>query len=135
MTINSTPPTTDCWYVTGPTASGKTEIGLQLAECLDAEIISLDSMAVYQQMDIGTAKPTTEQRQIVPHHLLDVVSPDTDFSLSQYVNEAHLAIDRIRQVGRQVLFVGGTPLYLKSLLRGIYEGPPADWGFREQIEK
>ena len=135
MTIKSTPPATDCWYVTGPTASGKTEIGLQLAERLDAEIISLDSMAVYQQMDIGTAKPTTQQRQIVPHHLLDVVSPDTDFSLSQYVNEAHLAIDRIRQAGRQVLFVGGTPLYLKSLLRGIYEGPPADWGFREQIEK
>ena len=135
MTINSTPPTTDCWYVTGPTASGKTQIGLQLAERLDAEIISLDSMAVYQQMDIGTAKPTTQQRQIVPHHLLDVVSPDTDFSLSQYVNEAHLAIGRIRQAGRQVLFVGGTPLYLKSLLRGIYEGPPADWGFREQIEK
>ncbi|MDE0737130.1 MAG: tRNA (adenosine(37)-N6)-dimethylallyltransferase MiaA [Pirellulaceae bacterium] len=135
MTIKATPPTTDCWYVTGPTASGKTQIGLQLAERLDAEIISLDSMAVYQQMDIGTAKPTTQQRQIVPHHLLDVVSPDTDFSLSQYVNEAHLAIDRIRQTGRQVLFVGGTPLYLKSLLRGIYEGPPADWGFREQIEK
>lgn len=106
-----------------------------MAERLDADIISLDSMAVYQQMDIGTAKPTTQQRQIVPHHLLDVVSPDTDFSLSQYVNEAHLAIGRIRQAGRQVLFVGGTPLYLKSLLRGIYEGPPADWGFREQIEK
>ncbi|MFP6621021.1 MAG: tRNA (adenosine(37)-N6)-dimethylallyltransferase MiaA [Pirellulaceae bacterium] len=135
MTIKSTPPATDCWYVTGPTASGKTQIGLQLAERLDADIISLDSMAVYQQMDIGTAKPTTQQRQIVPHHLLDVVSPDTDFSLSQYVNEAHLAIGRIRQAGRQVLFVGGTPLYLKSLLRGIYEGPPADWGFREQIEK
>ena len=135
MTIKSTPPATDCWYVTGPTASGKTEIGLQLAQRLDAEIISLDSMAVYQQMDIGTAKPTTQQRQVVAHHLLDVVSAETDFSLSQYVNEAHLAIDRIRQAGRQVLFVGGTPLYLKSLLRGIYEGPPADWEFREQIEK
>jgi len=121
--------------VTGPTASGKTEIGLQLAQRLDAEVISLDSMAVYQQMDIGTAKPTTQQQQVVPHHLLDVVSAETDFSLSQYVNEAHLAIDRIRQAGRQVLFVGGTPLYLKSLLRGIYEGPPADWEFREQIEK
>ncbi|MCP4813892.1 MAG: tRNA (adenosine(37)-N6)-dimethylallyltransferase MiaA [Planctomycetaceae bacterium] len=135
MTIKSTPPATDCWYVTGPTASGKTEIGLQLAQRLDAEVISLDSMAVYQQMDIGTAKPTTQQRQVVPHHLLDVVSAEMDFSLSQYVNEAHLAIDRIRQAGRQVLFVGGTPLYLKSLLRGIYEGPPADWEFREQIEK
>ena len=121
--------------MTGPTASGKTEIGLQLAQRLDAEVISLDSMAVYQQMDIGTAKPTTQQQQVVPHHLLDVVSAETDFSLSQYVNEAHLAIDRIRQAGRQVLFVGGTPLYLKSLLRGIYEGPPADWEFREQIEK
>ncbi|MCP4815925.1 MAG: tRNA (adenosine(37)-N6)-dimethylallyltransferase MiaA, partial [Planctomycetaceae bacterium] len=110
MTIKSTPPATDCWYVTGPTASGKTEIGLQLAQRLDAEIISLDSMAVYQQMDIGTAKPTAQQRQVVPHHLLDVVSAEMDYSLSQYVNEAHLAIDRIRQAGRQVLFVGGTPL-------------------------
>jgi tRNA dimethylallyltransferase len=135
MTFNSTPTATDCWYVTGPTASGKTQIGLELAQRLDAEIISLDSMAVYQQMDIGTAKPTIQQRQLVPHHLLDVVSPATEFNLSQYVQQAHLAIERIRQAGREVLFVGGTPLYLKALLRGIYEGPPADWKFREQIEK
>ncbi len=135
MTINSTPTATDCWYVTGPTASGKTQIGLELAQRLNAEIISLDSMAIYQQMDIGTAKPTAEQRELVPHHLLDVVSPDTDFSLSQYVQRAHLAIQQIREAGREVLFVGGTPLYLKALLRGIYEGPPADWEFREQIEK
>ena len=135
MTLNSTPTATDCWYVTGPTASGKTHIGLELAQRINAEIISLDSMAIYQQMDIGTAKPTTEQREQVPHHLLDVVSPDKDFSLSQYVQQAHLAIERIREAGREVLFVGGTPLYLKALLRGIYEGPPADWEFREQIEK
>ena len=135
MTLNSIPPVTDCWYVTGPTASGKTQIGLELANRLNAEIISLDSMAVYQRMDIGTAKPTTEQRQLVPHHLLDVVSPDEEFSLAEYVEQAHRAIERIRQDGRKVLFVGGTPLYLKALLRGIYEGPPADWEFREQVEK
>ena len=135
MTINATLPVTGCWYVTGPTASGKTRVGLELAQRLNAEIISLDSMAVYQQMDIGTAKPTAEQRSTVPHHLLDVVPPDTDFSLSQYVNEAHRAVARIRESGREVLFVGGTPLYLKSLLRGIYEGPPADWDFRDEVEK
>ena len=121
--------------MTGPTASGKTQIGLELANRLNAEIISLDSMAVYQRMDIGTAKPTTEQRQLVPHHLLDVVSPNEEFSLAEYVEQAHRAIERIRQDGRKVLFVGGTPLYLKALLRGIYEGPPADWEFREQVEK
>jgi len=135
MTIKSTPTATDCWYVTGPTASGKTQIGLELAQRINAEIISLDSMAIYQQMDIGTAKPTAEQRELVPHHMLDVVSPDTDFSLSQYVQRAHLTIQQIREAGREVLFVGGTPLYLKALLRGIYEGPPADWEFREEIEK
>lgn len=121
--------------MTGPTASGKTQIGLELANRLNAEIISLDSMAVYQRMDIGTAKPTAEQRQLVPHHLLDVVLPNEEFSLAEYVEHAHRAIERIRQAGRKVLFVGGTPLYLKALLRGIYEGPPADWEFREQVEK
>lgn len=129
------PPAHDCWYLTGPTAAGKTQVGLELAERLGAEIISLDSMAVYQGMDIGTAKPTAADRARVPHHLLDLVPPTEDFSLSEYVDAAHAAIREIQQRGRPVLFVGGTPLYLKALLRGVYQGPPPDWTFRAQIEQ
>jgi tRNA dimethylallyltransferase len=92
-------------------------------------------MAVYRDMDIGTAKPSPAEREAVPHHLVDIVSPTEDFSLSEYVDAAHAAIADIRGRGREVLFVGGTPLYLKALLRGVYQGPPADWEFRAAIEK
>ena len=128
------PPARDCWYLTGPTASGKTPVGIELAQMIDAEIISLDSMSVYRDMNIGTAKPTAAQRSLVPHHLLDIVDPTQEYSLSQYVRDAQRVIGEIRQRGRNVLFVGGTPLYLKALLRGVYPGPPADWEFRQQIE-
>jgi tRNA dimethylallyltransferase len=127
-------PVRDCWYLTGATASGKTSVGIELAKLLNAEIISLDSMSVYREMNIGTAKPTDEQRAEVPHHLLDVVAPNEVYSLSQYIRDAHEVIGEIRLRGREVLFVGGTSLYLKSLLRGVYPGPPADWEFRNQIE-
>ena len=133
--IPSFEPVEDCWFLTGPTASGKTGIGLELAERIGAEIVSLDSMALYRGMDIGTAKPTAEQRRRVPHHLIDIVNPDTEFSLSQYVAAAHQVVAQIRQRGCEVLFVGGTPLYLKALLRGLYPGPPADWQFRQEIEE
>jgi len=127
--------TVDCWYLSGPTASGKTGIALELAELLNAEIISMDSMTLYREMDIGTAKPTEEQRQRVPHHLLDVLSPTEDYSVSNYLETARRTVGEIRGRGREVLFVGGTPLYLKALLRGIFQGPPADWEFREQVEE
>jgi len=123
-----------CWYLAGPTASGKTGVGLELAERIGGEIISLDSMAVYRGMDVGTAKPTSEQRRRVPHHLLDVVSPDQEYSLSQFMAAAHQAVREITERRREAIFVGGTPLYLKSLLRGVMPGPPADWEFRRQIE-
>lgn len=130
----SYPPLRDCWYLAGPTASGKTGVGLEMAERLGGEIISLDSMAVYRGMDVGTAKPTAEQRRRVPHHLLDVVPPDQEYSLSQFVEASHQVVREITDRGRQAIFVGGTPLYLKSLLRGVVPGPPADWEFRRQIE-
>jgi len=125
----------DCWFLTGPTASGKTRVGIALAKQLDAEILSLDFMAVYRDMDIGTAKPTASERSEVPHHLLDLAAPDQDFSISHYLAAAQAAIAAVRGRGRQVLFVGGTPLYLKALLRGLSEGPAADWDFRESIER
>ena len=128
------PPASDCWYLTGATASGKTSIGIELAGRLDAEIISLDSMAIYRGMDIGTAKPSTEQQHSVPHHLLDVVDPNEAYSLDQYVEAAHEKIAEIQDRGRQALLVGGTPLYLKALLRGLFSGPPADWDFRREVE-
>lgn len=133
--IEPMPPALDCWYLTGPTAAGKTAVGLELAERIGAEIVSLDSMAIYQGMDIGTAKPTAADRTRVSHHLLDLVPPTEEFSLSQYIDAAHDAIADIRSHGKEVLFVGGTPLYLKSLLRGVYQGPPADWQFRQQIDE
>jgi tRNA dimethylallyltransferase len=128
-------PLRQAWFLTGATASGKTNLALELADQLDAEILSLDSMAVYVGMDVGTAKPTPDQRCRVPHHLIDLVTPDQDFSLSQYVAAAHDAVAAIRARGRSPLFVGGTPLYLKALLRGVYPGPPADWKFRQEIER
>ena len=126
--------TRECWFLTGPTASGKTSVGVALAERIGAEIVSLDSMALYRRMDIGTAKPTAAEGGRVPHHLLDVIEPSEEFSLAQYLEAADRAIQDIRSRGRQVLFVGGTPLYLKGLLRGIFEGPPADWELRRRLE-
>lgn len=128
------PPATDVWYLTGATASGKTRVGVELARLLNAEILSLDSMAVFQGMDIGTAKPSAADREHVPHHLLDLVDPGDEFSLAQYLTAAHAKIVEVRGRGREVLFVGGTPLYLKALLRGLCQGPPPDWEFRQRIE-
>jgi tRNA dimethylallyltransferase len=125
----------DCWFLTGATAVGKTAVGIALAKRIGAEIISLDSMAIYRGMDIGTAKPSRAFREAVPHHLIDIVEPADEFSVAQYVEAAAHVVGDIRSRGREPLFVGGTPLYLKSLLRGLFEGPPADWHLRNEIEK
>jgi tRNA dimethylallyltransferase len=124
---------TEAWFLTGPTAVGKTAVSLALAEQIGAEIVSMDSMAIYRDMNIGTAKPTPSEQRQVPHHLIDLVYPHEDFSLAQYLDAAHAAAAEIRGRGRQVLFAGGTPLYLKGLLRGIFQGPPADWEFRRAV--
>jgi tRNA dimethylallyltransferase len=124
----------NCWFLTGATATGKTAVALQLAQRLRAEIVSLDSMTIYRGMDIGTAKPTAEEQAVVPHHLLDIVEPADEYSVAQYVSNAAATVAAIRSRGRAVLFVGGTPLYLKSLLRGLFDGPPANWELREEIE-
>jgi len=131
----SPPPATDCWFLTGPTAAGKTPVGVELARRIDAEIVSMDSMALYRGMDVGTAKPTLEQRRRVPHHLIDLIEPHRQYSLARYLEAAEGCIEEIKARGREALFVGGTPLYLKGLLRGIFEGPPADWEFRKQLRQ
>ena len=123
----------DCWFLTGPTASGKSAVAVELARRIGAEIISLDSMALYRGMDIGTAKPTPEQRRNVPHHLIDIIEPHEEYSLAQYVAAAEDCVREIIGRGRLALFAGGTPLYLKGLLRGIFQGPPADWALRHRL--
>ncbi len=127
--------TLSCWYLTGPTASGKSRIGIALAQRLGAEIISLDSMAIYRDMDIGTAKTAPEDRGGIPHHMIDIIDPSEEYSLARYVREACDKIDEIQLSGKKVLFVGGTPLYLKAMLRGMFEGPPANEDFRTALVK
>ncbi len=127
-------PIENCWFLTGATAVGKSQVGLILAEKLGAEILSLDSMAIYRGMDIGTAKPTADQQARVPHHLIDVAEPDEDYSIDRYLVAAHAKVAEVRGRGLQVLFIGGTPLYLKALLRGLSSGPPANWELRAEIE-
>lgn len=129
-------PIRNALFLTGPTAGGKTKIGVSLAQKLNAEVVSLDSMAIYRKMDIGTAKPTQEERGGIPHHLIDIVEPWEEFSLADYLKAAHKTSEDIRSRGKTPLFVGGTPLYLKAALYGIFEGPPADPSFRaEQTER
>lgn len=120
-------------YLTGPTAVGKTELALALAERLDAEIISLDSMAVYRGMDIGTAKPSLEERAKVRHHLIDIVDPSENHTAADYRERALAAAMEIEAGGKRALFAGGSPLYLKTLLRGLFAGPPANDELRAQI--
>ena len=116
----------DCWFLSGPTASGKSSLAIPLARRLGAEIVSVDSMAVYRGLDVGTAKPTPEQREAVPHHLLDVVEAGEAYSVARWLTDAAEALAGCRARGRAILFVGGTPLYLRALRDGLAPLPPAD---------
>jgi len=114
----------------GPTGVGKTELALQLAEAFGGEIISADAMQVYRLMDIGTAKPTTQQRSLVKHHLLDVADPDEPFNASLFITQAQPVIEALHQQRKPVFVVGGTGLYIKVLLGGLFAGPQADEALR-----
>jgi tRNA dimethylallyltransferase len=120
--------------LTGPTASGKSALALELAEPLNAEIIAMDSMTLYRGMDIGTAKPTPADRSRVPHHLLDALDPWESASVAWWLEQATNCCKKIEERGRRALFVGGTPLYLKALLFGLFDGPPADSAVRARLE-
>ncbi len=122
-------------FILGCTASGKAGLGLELARRTRGEIISIDSMKVYRRMDIGTAKPTTQVQAEIPHHLIDVVEPHEEFSVAQYVCLAERAIDEIHSRRRPVFVVGGTPLYIKALSEGLFEGPGADSAIREKLQE
>ncbi|MBL8796092.1 MAG: tRNA (adenosine(37)-N6)-dimethylallyltransferase MiaA [Planctomycetia bacterium] len=120
--------------LTGPTGSGKSALGLALAERLGAEIVAMDSMTLYRGMDIGTAKPTAAERARVPHHLLDVLDPWESASVAWWLEQARACCRDIQARGKRVLFVGGTPLYLKALQCGLFEGPPAAPEVRQRLE-
>jgi tRNA dimethylallyltransferase len=119
--------------LTGPTGSGKTRLALDLAERLGAEIVAMDSMTLYRGMDVGTAKPTAEERRRVPHYLLDVLDPWESASVAWWLERAAACCHDIEARGKRALFVGGTPLYLKALLRGLFDGPPADEALRRRL--
>ncbi len=120
--------------IAGPTASGKTALAVELAKILDAEIISCDSMQVYKGMDVGTAKPTAEEMQGIRHHMLDVVEPWEDFSVSRYCQMATPIIDDIIARGKTAIIAGGTGLYMDSLIRGNSFAPYPSTGIREKLE-
>ena len=111
-----------CRVLTGPTASGKTALSLRLAKKAGWDILCMDSMQVYRRMNIGTAKPTEAERSEVPHHLLDLCEPDEPFSVADYREEAERLVQKLWREGREVLFVGGTGLYLQALTHPMAMG-------------
>lgn len=121
--------------VTGPTAAGKTSLAIQIAARFDGAIVNADSMQVFQYMDIGTAKPTLEQRGQVPHYLFDVVAPDAEYSAGRYAREARAKAREIHASGRLVVLTGGTGLYIRSFLQGLIETGPPDRALRDQLER
>ena len=120
--------------IAGPTASGKTALSISLAKELDAEIVSCDSMQVYRRMDIGTAKPTMQERAGIVHHMLDVAEPQEDFSVSRYCAMATPIVDDILSRGKTAIIVGGTGLYMDALIRGNDFAPYPCTGRREMLE-
>lgn len=121
--------------IAGPTASGKTSLSIALAKELDGEIVSCDSMQVYKGMDIGTAKPTTEEMEDIPHYMLSVAMPWEDFSVSKYCQMATPIVDDILNRGKTAIIAGGTGLYMDALIRGNDFAPYPSTGCREKLEK
>lgn len=121
--------------ICGPTASGKTSLGIKLANRINGEIISCDSMQIYKDMDIGTAKPTQEERNAAKHHLIDFVSPSERYNVAEYKKDAETAICRILEEKKEPIIVGGTGLYLNSLVYGIdYPDIETDLEYRKLLE-
>ncbi len=119
--------------ILGPTGSGKTSLSVALGTQFDGEIVSCDSVAVYRGLEIGSAKPSAEQRELVPHHLLDVVAPDAFYTAGDYAREARTAIADIAGRGKLPIVTGGTGLYLRALLQGLFAGPQRSAALRERL--
>ena len=120
--------------VVGPTASGKTALAVELAKSFDGEVVSCDSMQIYRRMDIGTAKPTVEEMQGIPHHMIDIIEPDEAFSVSRYVELADPIVQDILSRGKRVIIAGGTGLYVDALMKGNDFAPFPSTGCRERLE-
>src|SRR5215831_7550158 len=118
----------------GPTASGKSELALTVAQRHGGEIISVDSMQVYRGLNIGTAKPSATERQLVPHHLIDVVTLTESFDAAQFVRQAHGTVANIQARGHVPILCGGTGLYFKAFLSGLGNAPPADPVLRAELQ-
>ncbi|MBM3961317.1 MAG: tRNA (adenosine(37)-N6)-dimethylallyltransferase MiaA, partial [Planctomycetes bacterium] len=131
--LAAAPPLEPLLVVTGPTASGKTAFALELAARTGREILSMDSMAVYRRMDIGTAKPSAADRARAPHHLIDLVEPHEDFDTARWCAAAADALADLGRRGKGALFVGGTPLYLMAFFKGMLESPPGDPKLRADL--
>ena len=121
--------------IAGPTASGKTALAVELAKTFNGEVVSCDSMQIYKRMDIGTAKPTVEEMQGIPHHMIDICEPDEDFSVSKYCEMATPIVDDILSRGKTVIIAGGTGLYMDSLIRGNDFAPFPATGHRQRLEE
>ena len=121
--------------VVGPTASGKTALAIELAKELNGEVVSCDSMQIYRRMDIGTAKPTAEEMQGIPHHMIDICDPTEDFSVSRYTEMATPIVEDILARGKTVIIAGGTGLYVDSLIKGNDFAPIPATGHRERLER
>ncbi|HET7624258.1 MAG TPA: tRNA (adenosine(37)-N6)-dimethylallyltransferase MiaA [Verrucomicrobiae bacterium] len=121
-------------FIAGPTAVGKSEIALRLAEKIGGEIISVDSMQVYRGLDIGTAKPSPEERARVPHHLIDVADLNEPFDTAKFIQLANRAVSEIQARGRTPIFCGGTGLYFKAFLEGIGDAPASNPKLRAELE-
>jgi tRNA dimethylallyltransferase len=119
----------------GPTASGKTALSLRLAAEFSGEIVSCDSVAVYREFEIGTAKPTPEERAAVPHHCIDIVTAERDYSAGDYQRDGRAAIAEIAARGRLPIVTGGTGLYLRALLEGLFEGPRRSEALRARLRR
>ena len=120
--------------IAGPTASGKTALAVELAKRFNGEVVSCDSMQIYRRMDIGTAKPFPEERQGIPHHMIDVADPDEDFSVGRYCQMASPIVDDIVARGKTAIIAGGTGLYMDSLIKGNDFAPFPSTGCRERLE-
>lgn len=121
--------------ILGPTAVGKTEIALRIALKIGAEIVSVDSRQVYKEMDIGTAKPTKEQIELVPHHLISCITPDKYFSSANYQRLADIVIQETQKKGKVPMLVGGSGMYFRAVVDGLFEGPEADKDIRQRLRQ